>query len=76
MPAAVFPIVLVRLYDRDTTVSIQVIVSTSLAGLVLIPAWLLLAQNALCRVARTAFWPRGLHDMSGGVGNCQFVDMG
>ena len=44
MPAAVFPIVLVRLYDRDTTVSIQVIVSTSLAGLVLIPAWLLLAQ--------------------------------
>lgn len=44
MPAAVFPIVLVRLYDRDMTVSIQVIVSTSLAGLFLIPAWLLLGQ--------------------------------
>ena len=47
MPAAVFPIVLVRLYDRDTTISIQVIVSTSLAGLVLIPAWLLLGQLIL-----------------------------
>ena len=44
MPAAVFPIVLVRLYDGDTTVSIQVIVSTSLAGLFLIPAWLILGQ--------------------------------
>ena len=44
MPAAVFPIVLVRLYDGDTTVSIQVIVSTSLAGLLLIPAWLILVQ--------------------------------
>ncbi|MGI9468066.1 MAG: AEC family transporter [Rubripirellula sp.] len=41
MPAAVFPIVLVRLYDRDTTVSIQVILSTSLAGFILIPCWLL-----------------------------------
>ena len=44
MPAGVFPIVLVRLYDRDTTVAIQVIISTSLAGLVLIPAWLLIGQ--------------------------------
>jgi len=40
MPAAVFPIVLVRLYDRDTTIAIQVILWTSLAGLILIPFWL------------------------------------
>ncbi|MDB4759888.1 AEC family transporter [bacterium] len=44
MPAAVFPIVLVRLYDRDTTTSIQVIVSTSMAGFLLIPAWLIFGQ--------------------------------
>ena len=47
MPAAVFPIVLVRLYHCDTAVSIQVIVSTSLAGLLLIPAWLILGQLLL-----------------------------
>lgn len=47
MPAAVFPIVLVRLYDRDTVVAIQVIVATSLAGLLLIPGWLLLGQMLL-----------------------------
>ena len=47
MPAAVFPIVLVRLYRCDTAVSIQVIVSTSLAGLLLIPAWLILGQLLL-----------------------------
>ena len=47
MPAAVFPIVLVRLYERDTTVSIQVIVSTSLAGVFLIPAWLFVGQLIL-----------------------------
>lgn len=41
MPAAVFPIVLVRLYGRDTETSIKVILSTSLAGIFLIPAWLL-----------------------------------
>ena len=44
MPAAVFPIVLVRMYDRDTTVAIQVIVSTSLVGAVLIPAWILVGD--------------------------------
>ncbi len=40
MPAAVFPIVLVRLYDRDTQTALKVVLSTSLAGIVLIPAWL------------------------------------
>tara|TARA_R110002049_G_scaffold72490_5_gene187326 strand:+ start:3999 stop:5051 length:1053 start_codon:yes stop_codon:yes gene_type:complete len=40
MPAAVFPIVLVRMYDRDTTTALRVVLPTSLAGIVLIPLWL------------------------------------
>ena len=40
MPAAVFPIVLIRLYNRDTTTAIQVILWTSFAGLFMIPLWL------------------------------------
>lgn len=40
MPVAVFPIVLVLLYDRDTQTALRVVLSTSLAGIVLIPFWL------------------------------------
>jgi predicted permease len=40
MPVAIFPIVLVRLYDRDTRTAIEVIVSTSIAGIITIPVWL------------------------------------
>ena len=40
MPSAVFPIVLVRLYDQDTQTALKVVLSTSLAGIVLIPVWL------------------------------------
>ena len=40
MPAAVFPIVLVRMYDRDTTTALRVVLPTSIAGIALIPAWL------------------------------------
>ncbi|TWT50620.1 Membrane transport protein [Rubripirellula amarantea] len=40
MPVAIFPIVLVRLYERDTKTAIEVVLSTSIAGIVLIPAWL------------------------------------
>jgi predicted permease len=40
MPAAVFPIVLVRLYERDTDTALRVVLSTSLAAIVLIPFWL------------------------------------
>ena len=40
MPAAVFPIVLVRLYERDTATALRVVLSTSLAGVLLIPFWL------------------------------------
>ncbi|TWU58498.1 Membrane transport protein [Rubripirellula tenax] len=42
MPAAVFPIVLVRLYDQDSETALRVVLSTSLAGIVLIPVWLAL----------------------------------
>ncbi len=40
MPAAVFPIVLARLYDKDTTTALRVILSTGLAGIITIPLWL------------------------------------
>ncbi len=40
MPSAVFPIVLVLLYQRDTATALRVVLSTSLAGIVLIPFWL------------------------------------
>ncbi|TWU21108.1 Membrane transport protein [Novipirellula galeiformis] len=40
MPAAVFPIVLVRLYGRDTSTALRVVLSTSIAGLLLVPLWL------------------------------------
>ncbi len=40
MPSAVFPIVLVRLYDQDTQTALRVVLSTSLAGIVLIPIWM------------------------------------
>ncbi len=40
MPAAVFPIVMVRLYERDTATALRVVLSTSVAGVVLIPIWM------------------------------------
>lgn len=40
MPSAVFPIVLARLYDKDTTTALRVILSTGLAGIITIPLWL------------------------------------
>jgi predicted permease len=40
MPAAVFPIVLTKLYGRDTDTALRVVLWTSLVGVVLIPAWL------------------------------------
>lgn len=40
MPSAVFPIVLVKLYERDSETALRVVLWTSIAGLVLIPAWL------------------------------------
>lgn len=40
MPSAVFPIVLARLYNQDTTTALRVSVSTGLAGIITIPLWL------------------------------------
>ncbi|WP_146392765.1 AEC family transporter [Allorhodopirellula solitaria] len=40
MSSAVFPIVLTRLYHGDTATALRVVLSTSLAGLVLIPIWI------------------------------------
>ena len=40
MPAAVFPIVLAKLYNRDTGTALRVVLWTSIAGVVLIPIWL------------------------------------
>ena len=40
MPSAVFPIILTKLYDRDTETSLRVVLWTSIAGIVLIPVWL------------------------------------
>ncbi|KAA5540197.1 malate permease [Roseiconus nitratireducens] len=40
MPAAVFPIVLTKLYHRDTETALRVVLWTSIAALVLIPIWL------------------------------------
>ena len=44
MPAAVFPIVLVRLYEQDTQTALKVVLSTSLAGIALIPGWLVIGK--------------------------------
>ena len=44
MPAAIFPIVLVRMYDRDTTTALRVVLPTSIAAVVLIPVWLAIGK--------------------------------
>lgn len=41
MPAATFPIVLVRLYGQDVGTAVQVVLGTSLMAIVTIPLWLL-----------------------------------
>lgn len=40
MPAAVFPIILTKLYGRDTETALRVVLWTSVAGIILIPTWL------------------------------------
>lgn len=40
MPAATFPIVLVRLYDQDINTALKVVLGTSLVSLLTIPLWL------------------------------------
>ncbi len=40
MPAAMFPIVLTRLYKQDTETAVRVVVGTSVFGLATIPIWI------------------------------------
>lgn len=40
MPAAVFPIVLVRHYDGDVPVALQVVIGTSVISMITIPLWI------------------------------------
>ena len=40
MPAAIFPIILTRLYGQDTPTAFRVIVGTTLLGIVTIPLWI------------------------------------
>ncbi len=40
MPSAVFPIIITRLYGKDVQTATRVVLSTSLAGILLIPFWL------------------------------------
>lgn len=47
MPAATFPIVLVRLYEQDLGTALQVVLGTSLMAIVTIPLWLLIGAQFL-----------------------------
>jgi predicted permease len=47
MPSAVFPIVLSRLYERDITTSLRVILGTGLFGMLSIPFWLVVGRMLL-----------------------------
>ena len=47
MPAAVFPIVIVRLYERDTETALRVVLWTSVAGVVTIPFWIAVGSRFL-----------------------------
>lgn len=44
MPMAIFPIVLVKLYDGDTDTALRTVLASSLLGIVLIPFWLAVGQ--------------------------------
>ena len=39
MPAAIFPIVVTKAHDGDVPVALQVVIGTSLIGLITIPLW-------------------------------------
>ena len=44
MPSAIFPVVLIRLYEKDVSTALSVVLSTSIAALILIPFWLGIGQ--------------------------------
>ena len=45
MPAAVFPIVMARLYQGDPATALRVVIGTSVVGLVTIPLWIRFGMN-------------------------------
>jgi predicted permease len=47
MPAATFPIVMVRLYQQDTGTALRTVLGTSLLGIVTIPLWMSLGHRLL-----------------------------
>lgn len=47
MPAAVFPIILARLYGGQPSLAVQVVLATTAAGLVTIPFWLRVGLQAI-----------------------------
>ena len=44
MPAATFPIVMVRLFEQDTGTALRTVLGTSCLGVITIPAWLILGK--------------------------------
>lgn len=47
MPSATFPIVIVRLFDKDIDTALRVVLGTSLISLVTIPMWILIGTSWL-----------------------------
>ncbi|MBL6724211.1 MAG: AEC family transporter [Rubripirellula sp.] len=47
MPAAIFPIVIVKLYDHDLDTALRVVLASSLFGVLTIPIWLTVGANWL-----------------------------
>ena len=47
MPAAVFSVILTRLYEQDVKTAVAAIIGTSIIGLISIPIWLYVGQALL-----------------------------
>jgi malate permease and related proteins len=47
MPSATFPIVLARHYGGDARVAVQIVLGTSLLGIITIPIWIRLGEHFL-----------------------------
>ena len=45
MPAAVFPVIIVKLYDHDIDTAVRIVLGSSVIGVITIPAWLLIGAG-------------------------------
>lgn len=45
MPAAVFPVIIVKLYDHDIDTAVRIVLGSSVIGVITIPAWLLVGAG-------------------------------